>query len=155
MKQILTFLVIALSFNLNAQTSQESAVKETIIKFFEAFHKQDSIALKSMVTDDIILQSISKNNEGKTVLNKSEFNRFVTSIASIPKERNFQEKLTDFSIQVDGDMANAWTPYEFWIDNKFSHCGVNSFQLIRINSEWKIIYLVDTRRRDHCVPKKN
>ena len=108
-----------------------------------------------MVTDDITLQSISKNNEGKTVLNKSEFNRFVTSIASIPKERNFKEKLIGFSIQVDGDMANAWTPYEFWIDNKFSHCGVNSFQLIKINNEWKIIYLVDTRRRDKCVSKKN
>ena len=150
MKPLLLIVAFVLSFNSNAQTAEEAEVKATIVKFFDAFHKQDSTALRSMVTEDIILQSISKNKEGKTVLNKSEFDAFARSIASIPKERKIQEKLTGFSIQVDGDMANAWTPYEFWIDEKFSHCGVNSFQLIRIDNEWKIIYLVDTRRRDKC-----
>lgn len=151
---VLPLLVAALSFNINAQSSEEAEVKSTIVNFFDAFHKQDSTAMRSMVTSDITLQSIFTNREGKTILNKSEFDAFVTSIASIPKERAFQEKLIDFSIQVDGEMANAWTPYEFWIDKKFSHCGVNSFQLMKVDNEWKIIYLVDTRRRDNCVKKK-
>ena len=50
-------------------------------------------------------------------------------------------------------MATAWTPYEFWYKEKFSHCGVNSFQLMKIENEWKIIYFVDTRRRSDCVQK--
>ena len=52
-----------------------------------------------------------------------------------------------FDIKIDGNMANAWTPYEFWFDGNFSHCGINSFQLIKEDKTWKIIYLVDTRRK--------
>ena len=103
-----------------------------------------------MVTEKIILQSISINKEGKTILKEENYNQFVKNIASIPKDTKFEEKLLDFSIQVDGPMANAWTPYEFWYQGEFSHCGVNSFQLIKDDGTWKIIYLVDTRRKDGC-----
>lgn len=150
MKQFIPIFILCFSINVNAQKSESENVKTKIIEFFDAFHKQDTTALKSMVTDKIILQSISINKEGKTVLKEEDFNQFVNNIASIPKDRKFEEKLLDFSIQVDGNMANAWTPYEFWYQEKFSHCGVNSFQLIKVDNEWKIIYLVDTRRRKGC-----
>ena len=150
MKKLLLTILLVSAINVNAQKSEKEAVKATVVEFFNAFHKQDTIALKSMVKESIILQSVSKNKEGKTVLRQDDFNKFVKSIASIPKDRTFEEKLLDFSIQVDGNMANAWTPYEFWFDGNFSHCGVNSFQLIKEGNEWKIIYLVDTRRREGC-----
>ena len=98
------------------------------------------------------MQSIGKNKEGVVKLNQSDFAQFVKSIGSIPKDKTFEEKLLGFNIQVDGAMANAWTPYEFWFDGNFSHCGVNSFQLMKVKEDWKIIYLVDTRRREDCKP---
>ncbi len=150
MKQLILMMILTLGFNVNAQQSETDNVKSKIIEFFDAFHKQDTVALKSMVTDKVILQSISTNKEGKTILKEDDFNEFVKSIASIPKDKKFEEKLLDFNIQVDGHMANAWTPYEFWYEEKFSHCGVNSFQLIKDDGEWKIIYLVDTRRQEGC-----
>jgi hypothetical protein len=150
MKSILLALVGLICLNLNAQKSEEEQVKATIIEFFDAFHKQDTVKLKAMAKDEITLQSIAVNKEGKTVLQESEYANFVRSIASIPKDRTFEEKLLSFSIQVDGKMANAWTPYEFWYNGNFSHCGVNSFQLIKEDATWKILYLVDTRRREGC-----
>ena len=42
------------------------------------------------------------------------------------------------------------TPYKFYVGEKFSHCGVNSFQLVKIRGEWKIQYIIDTRRRQNC-----
>ena len=143
-------LTLCLGLNANAQNTEIDIVKSKIIEFFDAFHKQDTIALKLMVTENITLQSISTNQEGKTVLKEDDFDKFAKSIASIPKDRKFEEKLLDFSIQVDGNMANAWTPYEFWYQGQFSHCGVNSFQLMKTDGEWKILYLVDTRRRQGC-----
>ena len=141
---------LCFGMTLNAQKSENEIVKTTIIAFFEAFHKQDTLALKAMTKGDIIMQSISVNKEGKIVLNENSFNQFLKNIASIPKDRTFEEKILDFSIQIDGKMANAWTPYEFWYQDKLSHCGVNSFQLIKEDETWKIIYLVDTRRREGC-----
>jgi len=151
MKSILLALVGLICLNLNAQKSEEEQVKATIIEFFDAFHKQDTVKLKAMAKAEITLQSIAVNKEGKTVLQESEYANFVRSIASIPKDRTFEEKLLSFSIQVDGKMANAWTPYEFWHNGNFSHCGVNSFQLIKEDATWKILYLVDTRRREGCL----
>ena len=148
------FLIVFLfgySIASNSQNSDVEYVKNTINEFFEAFHKQDTTAMKSMAKGDILMQSISVNKEGKTVLNENSYEDFLRNIASIPKDRSFEEKLLDYSIQIDGKMANAWTPYEFWYIEKLSHCGVNSFQLIKENdNKWKIIYLVDTRRREGC-----
>ena len=150
MKQFILIFILLFGLNLNAQKKESENVKATIIKFFDAFHEQDTIVLKSMVTDKIILQSISINKEGKTVLKEDDYNKFIKNIASIPKDKSFKEKLLDFNIQIDENMANVWTPYEFWYQNEFSHCGVNSFQLMKEDNAWKIIYLVDTRRREGC-----
>jgi len=150
MKNLTLLLVFFFVLNVQAQDPDSEAVKATIINFFEAFHKQDTTALKTMAKGNIKLQSIAVNKEGKSVLTESEYNQFLRSIASIPKDNTFEEKLLSFNIQVDGNMANAWTPYEFWYNGNFSHCGVNSFQLIKEDEEWKIIYLVDTRRREGC-----
>jgi hypothetical protein len=42
----------------------------------------------------------------------------------------FQEKLLSLPIQIDVAMLHAWTPYEFYINEKLSHKGVNAFTLI-------------------------
>jgi hypothetical protein len=47
-------------------------------------------------------------------------------------------------------MATAWTPYKFYLDKTFSHCGVNAFQLFKSENGWKIISILDTRRKEPC-----
>ena len=79
------------------------------------------------------LQTIATNREGKTILHTEDYDKFITSILSIPENQKFEEKLLSFDIKIDGNMANAWTPYEFWFNDQFSHCGVNSFQLIKVD----------------------
>jgi FMN-dependent NADH-azoreductase len=143
-------MALIISSSIFAQNSEELKVKNTVNQFFDAFHKQDSVAIREVVSDDITLQSIGKNKEGVTELKIENFDVFLKSIVSIPKDTKFEEKLLDFKIRIDGDMANAWTPYEFYFDGKFSHCGVNSFQMVRLEGVWKIIYLIDTRRKEDC-----
>ena len=150
MRHLSLLLVLLISLPIFAQDSDENEVKNTILKFFDAFHEQDSLAIKQLVSEDLKLQSIGKNREGITQLRSEEFSAFLKSIVSIPKDQKFEEKLLEFKIQIDGDMANGWTPYEFWFNEKFSHCGVNSFQLVKLDGSWKIIYLIDTRRREGC-----
>jgi hypothetical protein len=56
-----------------------------------------------------------------------------------------------YDIKIDDNMAIAWTPYEFYITDKFSHCGVNVFTLIKTEQGWKIAGIIDTRRKEKCV----
>ncbi|WP_336622661.1 nuclear transport factor 2 family protein [Cellulophaga sp. 2_MG-2023] len=149
MKNILLVFTILFSVFVSAQAN-EVDVKNTINLFFDAFHKQDSVQLKALTTSTVILQTIGVDKDGNTVVKTENYSDFIKNIVSIPKEVNFREKLISYSIKVDGDMANAWTEYEFWLNGKFSHCGVNSFQLFKNNGKWKIIYLIDTRRKKGC-----
>lgn len=150
MRRIFLLFCMCNSLILLGQASEEEAVKATIDSFFTAFHAQDSLGMSSLVSQDVVLQTIGSNKEGKTILRTEKFNDLIRSIVSIPDSLNFLEKLLDYSIQIDGAMANVWTPYEFWLNHKFSHCGVNSFQLFKDADNWKIVYLIDTRRREGC-----
>lgn len=133
------------------RSNQEEEIKQVITTFFDGFHKQDSTIIKSVVADKVVLQTTGKDMEGKTRFRTDEFSGFLTSICSIPDSISFEEKLTSFSIKVDRTMANAWVGYEFWMNDQFSHCGINSFQLVDFDGQWKIIYLIDTRGREGCM----
>lgn len=147
-------LIVALLLNSSifwAQDSDEESVKKVVEGFFEAFHKQDSVAMKSYVADNVVLQTTGRNKEGKTMFRSTPIEKLYESIVSIPDSVSFQEKLTSWSIQVDRTMANAWVGYEFWLNDNFSHCGINSFQMVNFDGEWKIIYLIDTRGKAGCL----
>jgi hypothetical protein len=47
-------------------------------------------------------------------------------------------------------MAHVWAPYTFYLGGKWNHCGVDSFELLKVNGAWKLTQLSDTRKRDGC-----
>ena len=149
MKKILIFLTLFSGFAMTAQqVSQEQQLQQTVETFFEGFHARDSIKIKSVMFDQVTMQSVMKNREGKQILHTEEFSNFLKSIVSIPAEMTFKEEIHDYKIRIDGSMANVWTPYSFYLNKNLSHVGVNSFQLYKKDGNWKIIYLIDTRRRE-------
>ena len=143
MKKIILLLLVFTGFSVNAQNQE---IQKTIETFFEGFHARDTAKLHSVCADKIILQSIAEGNKGARLTNEST-KEFYLSIATIPKQAIFQEKILSYNIQVDGTMAHAWTPYEFYMDGKLSHRGVNAFTLFKENGAWKVIYLIDTRKK--------
>lgn len=143
MRKIVVLIVLFFSANSQAQNQEIQKVVDT---FFEAFHAKDTLKLQALCEDTMILQSISENAKG-TKLSNEKPEVFFKSIASIPAELKFQEKILSYSIQVDGSMAHAWTPYEFYVNGKLSHKGVNAFTLFKKDNIWKIVHLIDTRRK--------
>lgn len=138
----LTLLFFFAAFNY----AQNREVQQTIEIFFEGFHQKDSVKIKSVCAETIILQSISEGRKG-VKLEKQAPTEFYKSIATIPNDMQFEERILNYNIQVDGTMAHAWTPYEFYINSKLSHSGVNAFTLFKENNSWKIIHIIDTRRK--------
>ncbi len=151
---ILFLMILFATQPSNSQQVEKDEVKKTVEGFFEAFHNQDSVAMKQFVANDVVLQTTGRNKEGKTMFRSSPIEKLYESIVSIPDSVSFQEKLTSWNIQVDRTMANAWVGYEFWLNGNFSHCGINSFQMVNFDGEWKIIYLIDTRGRADCSSTK-
>jgi len=143
MKKYFIFCALFIGFVSNAQKEE---VQKTIESFFEGFHAKDTVKMKSMCSEKLILQSISESLKG-TKLSQETAQKFYTSIATIPSDIKFEERILNYNIQVDGTMAHVWTPYEFYVNEKLSHSGVNAFTLFKENEKWKIIHLIDTRRK--------
>jgi len=127
MKKIALVLIFIFSINSNAQNEE---VKNTIQTFFEGFHHRDTILLHQVCADKMILQSIEENANGNS-LTEEPLHFFYRSVASFPKDLKYNEQILSYTIQVDGAMAHAWTPYEFYINDKLSHKGVNAFTLFK------------------------
>ncbi len=151
MKHIFLLLILFTGLSIFAQESSEEAeAKKVITDFFEAFHKQDSVALKNLAHSSIKMQSVGANKEGKIEVSSLTYGNFLKSISSIPSTTKFEEKLHSFDITVNGPLAHVVTPYSFLVNDNLSHCGVNSFTLVKEESEWKIVYLIDTRKKEGC-----
>jgi|AntRauTorckE6833_2_1112554.scaffolds.fasta_scaffold14438_4 hypothetical protein len=147
---ILLFFVIGINFSANAQSSEQAEVQATIETLFEGMLEADGDKIASTFQTDAIMQTIVKNAEGEVMVRNGNLDAFVNSIGSAEPGR-LNEKIGGYDIRVDGELASAWTPYEFYVGEDFSHCGVNSFQLMKTADGWKIFHIVDTRRQDNCV----
>ena len=150
MARIIFYLVVLITSTVFGQSNDSEQVKATVDIFFEGFHKGDTTLMKSVMMDKIIMQTAYRNKEGKDILVTDEPEKLINAIANRPDNQKWDERLLEYKIKVDGNMANAWTSYEFWYNGEFSHCGVNSFQLFKDGEHWKIIYLIDTRRKQGC-----
>lgn len=146
----LSLTVLLATVNINAQSAEDS-VKTTINNLFAAMKNADQSLFKTVFSDNAILQTISRDKEGKTVVTSESVQEFGDFIGKVKKD-SADERISFETIKIDGPLAIAWTPYNFYFNGKFSHCGVNSFQLVRLNGEWKIQYIIDTRRRAGCKP---
>ncbi|KUJ52605.1 nuclear transport factor 2 family protein [Chryseobacterium sp. JAH] len=140
MRKLFAVLMFLSSFCF-AQNTDQNAVKETVERLFVGMKSADTTIIKSVFADAAILQTITKNNTVKT----DKVQDFVDSISKLSKN-DADERIKFEAVHIDGSLASVFTPYEFYFKGKFSHCGANSFQLVKQNNIWKIQYLIDTRR---------
>ena len=143
MKPLIFLLISSFSFSLN---STEKEFVKPIENLFNAMKSADSIGAKNAFSSSAIMQTFNKNNEIRT----EKVEGFAKQVGS-SKVGDLDERITISKILIDGNMASVWVPYQFYYKGNFSHCGVNSFQLAKINNEWKIQYIIDTRRKENCI----
>ncbi len=148
-KNIGLLLLFCLSAGYLRAQSAEDSVKTAIGQLFTYMRNADSKGIVSCFTDSAILQTIARDKAGEAVIRNEKVADFAAVIGTIPKLAA-DERITFDVVKVDGPLATAWTPYKFFYNGVFSHCGVNSFQMVRIKGEWKIQYLIDTRRKQAC-----
>lgn len=147
-KQILILLLSIVFTSLKAQTAEDS-VKAIINQFFQGMKKADTTLIRSTMTEGVIFQTIARNKEGRMIVRSENVNDFLAFVAKQPKDA-VDERITFDMVRIDGNLASVWTPYKFYMNEKFIHCGANSFQLVKLDGTWRIQYLVDTRRKQGC-----
>jgi hypothetical protein len=64
----------------------------------------------------------------------------------------FRERIWDARVTVQGNLAQVWAPYDFHLDGKLSHCGIDSFSLARNADGWRVVGVSYTVQKVGCAP---
>ena len=133
--------------------AQESQVRAVIAKMYQAMYKADTATLRTCFIPAAAFMTYSFDSRGNSRAKGETLADFIRGVA-IMGEDDMEERLTNWQCMIDDGIASVWSPYEFYFEGKFSHCGSNSFQLIRVQGEWKITMITDTRRKSQCLTEE-
>ena len=131
---LLTFICVTGSFAQQSTNMENEAIKGVINNFFLSLEKQDTILMQSTLYPEgqvWTLRHMADSTVPRMRFFKDDFKGFD------PKMK-FLETPLSFDIKGHQGMAVAWVPYTFHINDKFSHCGVDIFTLMKKENDWKI-----------------
>jgi hypothetical protein len=143
-------LIVSTSCFAQDQSAEKEAIKKTISALFDGMRKSDSSLLKTAFDKSAVFHTVFNLPNGETkLINEEKLQDFAKAV-STPHQGVWDERITIDDIRMSGNLASVWASYKFYRDAQFSHCGIDSFQLMKTANGWKIIYVVDTRLKDNC-----
>ena len=128
---------------------QRMAVLRTVQTLLDGWREADAAKLEAALHPDFREVTLHLQ-DGKWNFAVEERERLINMLKRIPKGA-WDDQLLDPEIRVDGPIAVVWSHYKFTVRytengvaHSPSHCGVETFQLYRTDTGWKIVNFADT-----------
>ena len=156
MKNRLLIFAALLSIGTSGATAQYSddakAAVGVVNQLFTEMAAANPAGILALHTPTSDLAAVFKQRDGKTryqSINGEAFSKMFTD-----KTKVMREEMYDPKVEVHGDWAMVWGRYVFFNGDKLSHCGINQFNLIRIDGTWKITNGASTIDPGDCNEKE-
>ena len=138
-----------------AAAADSTAVVATVQRLFDAMAKRDTVAARALLLPGSQFISVrsggpATGNPQALVPRRQSDTTFLRSLAT-GRER-LLERFWAPVVRLHGPLAEVWTPYDFHIDGRFSHCGIDTATLLRTAAGWRISALAYTTQRQGCAP---
>jgi len=132
---------------------KDDADRETLAvvnQLFDAMRVKNAEAIRAVFSSEGQLTS-TQRRAGRTsvrVYSGEAFAKLIVETKGTLKERMYR---TDAI--VGGDLAFVRGRYGIYVDDRISHCGMNSFHLMRTADGWKIVNATSTIELEGCEPE--
>lgn len=130
---------------------EKAQVMEVVDRVLAAINSNDAEALRQIAIPEGMNISLRYQPDGSAKLRAKSNSQDAADTAT--EKRKFTEKYWDPTILVHNGIAMFWAPYSFDIDGKRSHCGVDQFDFIKVDGQWKLANSMWTVEPDGC-PKE-
>jgi hypothetical protein len=149
--RITILLVVLLLGNLQASAQHALGHEKDEV---EAVLKQVDSFMETLTTNDIELRGSLQTPDGMNyvavlrpdgswrVIGRANSAFLNPPAADAPKT---VEKYWDPVVFIRGPLAMVWNPFEFWVNDSTSHCGVNMMQLVKTDGTWKLANTIWTQ----------
>ena len=145
----LLFIICLVSFA--AQSQEVKKIMAPIDLLFEGMKQGDSAAVHRAFHPSATLNTVATDaNTNLPVLRGETLQEFLQAVGK-PHKEVWNEMIWSPKVEVDGNFAQVWVNYAFFVDVKFNHCGVDAFHLFKdVGGSWKIFSLSDTLQKAGC-----
>lgn len=132
-------LALAVPLTLNAQTQLEDqgAVLAVAESALVAVTRSDFVAFTDLMLDSAVTFSAGERNGQFRLQFRTRAQQRATPPGGKYVERGFHPE-----VRISGPVAVIWLPYDFYLDGKWSHCGVDAFTLLKSQAGWRIATVV-------------
>ena len=145
---VAVFALCLCAVRVEGQVAADSAaVTGVVTRLFDAMRARDTTTMRALFVPNASMQSLRDS-----AVTFDKIDGWIAGVARAPQGVVLDERLGPQQVRIDGNLATVWVDYWFFVGPRFSHCGVDAFQLARINGTWKIFSVVDTRRTTGCGP---
>ena len=128
-------------------TVNQALVMITLSQAARAISARDPKLLRPLLRPHGTFTVMEEKTDGTRTLTSGDWDAYLQNIK--PGPERFEERMHDVEIQIDGTVADVWAPYNFFLDGKLEHCGINHFQLV-FEGGWKIQNVTWTQRITGC-----
>lgn len=148
MKTLLaTALALGLATPALAADAEETAILAQVQRFFDGLGAQDAAAMEATLLPDAMLTAQRVQADGKSALSRRSGAAFVEMTKS---QAGLSERMWDPKVMRRGPIAMVWAPYEFQLAGNTTHCGIDVFDMVKVDGTWKIAHLMWTQEPQGC-----
>ena len=137
------------SYTQNKPTNDKAAIKTVISNFMNYLVHKDSVQFYSLFHKDPVIwigvykEKTQQNRLAKDSTKKNYFSStyksFYNSISNLGED---EEKFYNINIFNDESVASASFDYSFWGKGKKINWGKESWHLVKIKDQWKIVSII-------------
>lgn len=146
MRRVLLLLIASCAIAFGGPVSDENGAIATVQRLFDAMATHNAEAARALFTPGATLVTVRANG----AVSNSTSEQFVTHVGAA-KER-WLERMWNPKVRIRGGLAVVWADYDFHLNGKFSHCGVDSMTLVNVSGAWKISGIAYTMETSGCAP---
>ena len=127
---------------------EEAEVLAVVDRLFDAMRARDGAALAAVFHPEARMMVAPDEDEAPEPVSIQTVDAFIASIGAGGDP--IHEPYFRPRVQVDGHLAHVWTFYHLYRGETFSHCGYDSFELVRTLEGWRVAFVAYTLRRERC-----
>ena len=129
------------------QSEDRRAVVATVQRFFDALAARDQAAIMATVIPEGRITS-HRVRDGRVIVQTSSWSEWAASIAGV--DGRLEERMYDPRVRIRGSLATVWTEYSFHRNGAFSHCGIDLFDMAKVDGRWRILNVSFTIETERC-----
>lgn len=140
----IALLAVAVCFSSSLWAQSGDTPVQVAQKLFEAMKAHDASSASALFLPGAILAS--SDVSGKASVTPIE--KFVEHIGT--NKSDWLERISTPKVLERSSISVVWAEYEFYLNGKFHHCGIDSFSLLKTDGKWEIAAITDTRDNSGC-----